>query len=196
MERVGVVEISFGGPCAFFSISCWNPLVRAAVPLVDPAAPFQMTVPAGCSAPLMRPWASSAPGLPEQALHRLLFQRSYQGSRVRAVYQQRSPTPCLPQLSCCLHYAPCTPGTSSLSTLILINESSPVLTGSIKHLLAGGVFAGFLVSSSIPPARVLLVTARYLKLTALAVTISGFLLALEIHLTTQNLKLSYPSNLS
>ena len=35
----------------------------------------------------------------------------------------------------------------------------------------------------------------YLKLTALAVTISGFILALEINFTTQKSKFNYPSNL-
>ena len=35
----------------------------------------------------------------------------------------------------------------------------------------------------------------YLKLTALTVTIIGFILALELNLTTKNLKFNYPTNL-
>lgn len=35
---------------------------------------------------------------------------------------------------------------------------------------------------------------HYLKMTALAVTILGFILALELNLTTQGLKFNYPSN--
>nr|WQF68869.1 NADH dehydrogenase subunit 5 [Paradoxurus hermaphroditus] len=82
------------------------------------------------------------------------------------------------------------------NSLILINENNPLLMNSIKRLLMGSIFAGYLISQNIPPMTIPQMTMPYyLKLTALAVTIMGFILALELNLTTKNLKFNYPTNL-
>nr|NP_149954.1 NADH dehydrogenase subunit 5 [Episoriculus fumidus]Q953I4.1 RecName: Full=NADH-ubiquinone oxidoreductase chain 5; AltName: Full=NADH dehydrogenase subunit 5 [Episoriculus fumidus]AAK71091.1 NADH dehydrogenase subunit 5 [Episoriculus fumidus] len=81
------------------------------------------------------------------------------------------------------------------STLILINENNPLLINSIKRLLIGSIFAGFIISLNITPMTIPQMTMpTHLKLTALIITLTGFILALEISLMTQNLKLSYPHN--
>eukprot|EP00069_Balaena_mysticetus_P000892 bmy_14919T0 len=78
-----------------------------------------------------------------------------------------------------------------------INENNPLLVNSIKRLLIRSIFAGFLISNSIPPTTIPLITIPlYLKLTALAVTALGFVLAFEINLNTQNLKYTHPSSSS
>nr|YP_010036985.1 NADH dehydrogenase subunit 5 [Galidia elegans]QQW47527.1 NADH dehydrogenase subunit 5 [Galidia elegans] len=78
---------------------------------------------------------------------------------------------------------------------ILINENNPPLMNSIKRLLIGSIFAGYLISHNIPPMNIPQMTMpHYLKLTALTVTVVGFILALELSLITKNLKLNYPSN--
>lgn len=82
------------------------------------------------------------------------------------------------------------------NSLILINENNPLLINSIKRLLIGSIFAGYLISQNIPPTTVPQITMPYyLKLTALAVTIIGFILALELNLVTKSLKFNYPTNL-
>nr|ULC84334.1 NADH dehydrogenase subunit 5 [Hippotragus equinus] len=81
------------------------------------------------------------------------------------------------------------------STLITISENNPLLINSIKRLLIGSLFAGFIISNNIPPTTIPQMTMPYyLKMTALAVTILGFILALEINNMTRNLKFNYPSN--
>nr|ULC83385.1 NADH dehydrogenase subunit 5 [Hippotragus equinus]WPR17871.1 NADH dehydrogenase subunit 5 [Hippotragus equinus]WPR17884.1 NADH dehydrogenase subunit 5 [Hippotragus equinus] len=81
------------------------------------------------------------------------------------------------------------------STLITINENNPLLINSIKRLLIGSLFAGFIISNNIPPTTIPQMTMPYyLKMMALAVTILGFILALEINNMTRNLKFNYPSN--
>ncbi|TEA24910.1 hypothetical protein DBR06_SOUSAS33610007, partial [Sousa chinensis] len=75
------------------------------------------------------------------------------------------------------------------------NENNPLLTNSVKRLLAVSIFAGFITSSKIPPMTIPQITIPdYLTLTAFAVPILGFILAFEISPTTQNLKFKYPSN--
>nr|QQW47995.1 NADH dehydrogenase subunit 5 [Suricata suricatta] len=86
-------------------------------------------------------------------------------------------------------------GQPRYNPLILINENNPLLMNSIKRLLIGSIFAGYLISYNIPPMNVPQMTMpHYLKLTALTVTIMGFILALELNLMTKNLKYDYPSN--
>nr|UFX54087.1 NADH dehydrogenase subunit 5 [Cryptotis goldmani] len=80
-------------------------------------------------------------------------------------------------------------------TLILTNENNPLLINSIKRLLIGSIFAGFIISYNITPMTTPQMTMpSYLKLTALIVTLTGFALAMELNLMTQNLKLPQPHN--
>nr|YP_007626521.1 NADH dehydrogenase subunit 5 [Philantomba maxwellii]AEP21985.1 NADH dehydrogenase subunit 5 [Philantomba maxwellii] len=86
-------------------------------------------------------------------------------------------------------------GQPRFPTLITINENNPFLINSIKRLLIGSLFAGFIISNNIPPTTIPQMTMPYyLKMTALAVTVLGFVLALEISNMTHNLKFNYPSN--
>nr|YP_008578463.1 NADH dehydrogenase subunit 5 [Rhinophylla pumilio]CDF66079.1 ND5 [Rhinophylla pumilio] len=79
---------------------------------------------------------------------------------------------------------------------ILINENNPLLFNPIKRLLFGSIFAGFLISKSIPPMTIIPMTMpSYLKLTALIVTLTGFILALELNMAMLNLKFNTPSDL-
>nr|YP_009368059.1 NADH dehydrogenase subunit 5 [Lepilemur leucopus]ADP68099.1 NADH dehydrogenase subunit 5 [Lepilemur leucopus] len=76
----------------------------------------------------------------------------------------------------------------------MINENNPLLVNSIKRLAIGSIFAGFLLSSNIPPLTTPQMTMpTYLKMMALTVTILGFTLAMELSLMTNNLKLKSPS---
>nr|YP_009034047.1 NADH dehydrogenase subunit 5 [Chrysocyon brachyurus]AHZ58296.1 NADH dehydrogenase subunit 5 [Chrysocyon brachyurus] len=86
-------------------------------------------------------------------------------------------------------------GQPRFSPMIFINENNPLLINSIKRLLIGSVFAGYIISHSITPTTIPQMTMpHYLKMTALTVTLLGFILALELNLTTQGLKFNYPSN--
>nr|URH14322.1 NADH dehydrogenase subunit 5 [Chiropotes albinasus] len=79
------------------------------------------------------------------------------------------------------------------NNLILINENNPLLMKPINRLAMGSIFAGFLISNCTPPMTHPQVTMpQYLKLTALGVTISGLLMAMELSLMTNNMKLSMP----
>nr|YP_007625039.1 NADH dehydrogenase subunit 5 [Arabitragus jayakari]ACI24416.1 NADH dehydrogenase subunit 5 [Arabitragus jayakari] len=87
-------------------------------------------------------------------------------------------------------------GQPRFPTLITINENNPLLTNSIKRLLIGSLFAGFIISNNIPPTTIPQMTMPYyLKMTALMITILGFILALEISNTTHYLKFNHPSNM-
>nr|AKC99316.1 NADH dehydrogenase subunit 5 [Pseudois nayaur szechuanensis] len=86
-------------------------------------------------------------------------------------------------------------GQPRFPTLININENNPFLTNSIKRLLIGSLFAGFIISNSIPPTTIPQMTMpHHLKMTALTITILSFILALEISNMTHYLKFNYPSN--
>nr|QLD21550.1 NADH dehydrogenase subunit 5 [Guerlinguetus brasiliensis] len=86
-------------------------------------------------------------------------------------------------------------GQPRFSTLITINENNSQLMNSIKRLLIGSIFAGFLLSHNIPPMNTPLLTMPlYLKTTALFVTIMGFIIAMELNQLTINLKLNYYSH--
>ncbi|YP_778809.1 NADH dehydrogenase subunit 5 (mitochondrion) [Leptonychotes weddellii] len=87
-------------------------------------------------------------------------------------------------------------GQPRFNPMITTNENNPHLINSIKRLLLGSIFAGYLISQNITPTTIPQMTMPYyLKLTALSVTLLGFILALELNLTSQSLKLKYPSNL-
>nr|YP_010031628.1 NADH dehydrogenase subunit 5 [Chodsigoa parva]QOV03047.1 NADH dehydrogenase subunit 5 [Chodsigoa parva] len=80
-------------------------------------------------------------------------------------------------------------------TMILINENNPLLLNSIKRLLIGSIFAGFIISLNLTPMTIPQMTMpTHLKLTALFIPLTGFALAIELNLITQNLKLSIPHN--
>nr|YP_009754851.1 NADH dehydrogenase subunit 5 [Myonycteris torquata]QIP52951.1 NADH dehydrogenase subunit 5 [Myonycteris torquata] len=85
-------------------------------------------------------------------------------------------------------------GQPRFPTLILINENNPLLINPIKRLLLGSIFAGFLISNSITPTTIPQMTMpMYLKITAMLVTLLGFIVALELNTATQNLKHTAPS---
>nr|YP_007626352.1 NADH dehydrogenase subunit 5 [Naemorhedus baileyi]AEP21699.1 NADH dehydrogenase subunit 5 [Naemorhedus baileyi]AJJ48772.1 NADH dehydrogenase subunit 5 [Naemorhedus baileyi] len=87
-------------------------------------------------------------------------------------------------------------GQPRFPTLITINENNPLLINSIKRLLIGSLFAGFIISNNIPPTTIPQMTMPYyLKMTALAITTLGFILALETSNMTHNLKFNHPSNI-
>nr|UEK24995.1 NADH dehydrogenase subunit 5 [Conepatus semistriatus] len=87
-------------------------------------------------------------------------------------------------------------GQPRFNPTIFINENNLLLTNPIKRLLLGSIFAGFLITYNITPTTIPQMTMPfYLKITALAVTIMGFILALELNLMNQNLKPNYPSDL-
>nr|YP_009368280.1 NADH dehydrogenase subunit 5 [Lepilemur jamesorum]ADP68398.1 NADH dehydrogenase subunit 5 [Lepilemur jamesorum] len=77
----------------------------------------------------------------------------------------------------------------------IINENNPSLINSIKRLAIGSIFAGFFMSSNIPPLTTLQMTMpTYLKTMALIMTLLGLILAMELNLMTNNLKLKSPSH--
>ncbi|KAI5756649.1 NADH dehydrogenase subunit 5 (mitochondrion) [Gulo gulo luscus] len=87
-------------------------------------------------------------------------------------------------------------GQPRFNPIITINENNPPLINSIKRLLFGSIFAGFLISYNITPTTTPQMTMpHYLKMMALTVTILGFILALELNLMMQNLKFKHPSDL-
>nr|YP_009463009.1 NADH dehydrogenase subunit 5 [Mesoplodon stejnegeri]AUW35252.1 NADH dehydrogenase subunit 5 [Mesoplodon stejnegeri] len=78
-----------------------------------------------------------------------------------------------------------------------INENNPLLINPIKRLLIGSIFTGFILINNIPPMTTPLMTMPlHLKLTALTMTILGFIIAFEINLNTQYLKYTHNSNFS
>lgn len=88
-------------------------------------------------------------------------------------------------------------GKPRFPSLVLINENNPLLINSITRLLAGSIFAGFIISNNIPPITVPQITIPlYLKITALLVSLIGFTLAIELNNLTQNLKHKNPSAIS
>nr|QIP53029.1 NADH dehydrogenase subunit 5 [Rousettus aegyptiacus] len=85
-------------------------------------------------------------------------------------------------------------GQPRFPALILINENNPLLINPIKRLLIGSIFAGFFISNNITPTTIPQMTMpTYLKITAMLVTLLGFIVALELNMATQNLKLTPPS---
>nr|WFF50917.1 NADH dehydrogenase subunit 5 [Helarctos malayanus]WFF50956.1 NADH dehydrogenase subunit 5 [Helarctos malayanus]WFF50982.1 NADH dehydrogenase subunit 5 [Helarctos malayanus]WFF51008.1 NADH dehydrogenase subunit 5 [Helarctos malayanus]WFF51021.1 NADH dehydrogenase subunit 5 [Helarctos malayanus] len=86
-------------------------------------------------------------------------------------------------------------GQPRFNPAIVINENNPLLINSIKRLLLGSIFAGYLISHNITPTTIPQMTMpHYLKTTALAVTMLGFILALELNSTMQGLKFNYSQN--
>nr|QZJ46477.1 NADH dehydrogenase subunit 5 [Lophuromys simensis] len=78
--------------------------------------------------------------------------------------------------------------------LIIMNENNPKLTNPIKRLALGSIFAGFIISHNIPPTNIQTLTMPLLlKMTALFITILGFIIALELNNLTTNLTKNKPS---
>ena len=74
-------------------------------------------------------------------------------------------------------------------------ENNALLVNSIKHLLIGSIFAGFIISDNIPQTTIPHITIPcHLKLTALTVIILSFIVALKISNMAQNLKFNCSSN--
>uniref|UniRef100_UPI00315D7606 NADH dehydrogenase subunit 5 n=1 Tax=Akodon affinis TaxID=230186 RepID=UPI00315D7606 len=72
--------------------------------------------------------------------------------------------------------------------LLTMNENNPQLINPIKRLAYGSILAGFLLSQNIPPSNIQIMTMPlYLKTTAIMVTITGFITALELNKLTNNL---------
>nr|AXY95317.1 NADH dehydrogenase subunit 5 [Trachypithecus germaini] len=87
-------------------------------------------------------------------------------------------------------------GQPRFSTSVHINENNPALLNPIKRLTLGSLLAGFLITNNIfPTTPPQLTMPHYLKLLALCVTILGFLMALDLTLMTNNLKMSTPSHM-
>nr|YP_010574469.1 NADH dehydrogenase subunit 5 [Chaetodipus penicillatus]UZH94563.1 NADH dehydrogenase subunit 5 [Chaetodipus penicillatus] len=77
-----------------------------------------------------------------------------------------------------------------------INENHPNLINPIKRLLLGSIFAGFLLSSFINPTYIQTMTMPlYIKFTALAITLLGFLIAMELNVMASYTKI-YPKSYS
>nr|YP_009020440.1 NADH dehydrogenase subunit 5 [Pastinachus ater]CDN85529.1 NADH dehydrogenase subunit 5 [Pastinachus ater] len=71
-----------------------------------------------------------------------------------------------------------------------INENNPLLINPIKRLAYGSILAGLIITSNMPPTKTQIMTMTpLLKLSALMITILGFMLALELaNLTSTQLK--------
>nr|ACB73094.1 NADH dehydrogenase subunit 5 [Piliocolobus kirkii]ACB73098.1 NADH dehydrogenase subunit 5 [Piliocolobus kirkii] len=87
-------------------------------------------------------------------------------------------------------------GQPRFSTSIIINENNPALLNPLKRLTLGSIIAGFLITNNISPTMIPQTTMpHYLKYLALCVTILGFLMALDLILMTNNLKMNKPSHM-
>nr|YP_011014898.1 NADH dehydrogenase subunit 5 [Grammomys macmillani]WQB60272.1 NADH dehydrogenase subunit 5 [Grammomys macmillani] len=72
--------------------------------------------------------------------------------------------------------------------LTIMNEKTPNMINPIKRLATGSILAGFFISSNIPPTNLPILTMPwYLKTTALLISITGFLVALELNNMSFNL---------
>lgn len=66
--------------------------------------------------------------------------------------------------------------------IIIINENNPNLVNPIKRLALGSILAGYIISNSLPPTNIQVLTIPwYLKILALLISILGFLIALELN---------------
>nr|WIF29391.1 NADH dehydrogenase subunit 5 [Atelerix albiventris] len=83
------------------------------------------------------------------------------------------------------------PRYNPLSTM---NENNIPLTNSIKRLLMGSIFAGFIFTHSVNPLYIPPMTLpQHMKLMALMLMLFGFILALDLNMMTYYLKMPYNS---
>nr|AAL83410.1 NADH dehydrogenase subunit 5 [Trichosurus vulpecula] len=69
-----------------------------------------------------------------------------------------------------------------------INENNPNLTNPIMRLAMGSIFAGFILTTNIPPTSIITMTMPpTTKMSALMVTILGLLIAMELNSSTNKL---------
>nr|YP_010429084.1 NADH dehydrogenase subunit 5 [Hylomyscus endorobae]USQ66473.1 NADH dehydrogenase subunit 5 [Hylomyscus endorobae] len=72
--------------------------------------------------------------------------------------------------------------------MIIIDENNPNLINPIKRLALGSILAGYVISNNIPPTNIQILTMPvYLKITALVISILGFIIALELNNLTLKL---------
>nr|UFK29116.1 NADH dehydrogenase subunit 5 [Geomys arenarius] len=84
--------------------------------------------------------------------------------------------------------------TPRYNSVINMTENDSKLTSPIKRLMLGSIFAGFLLSNLIQPMNVQNMTMPFtIKITAMLVTIVGVMVAMELNLMTQYMKM-YPNN--
>nr|UFK29103.1 NADH dehydrogenase subunit 5 [Geomys texensis] len=84
--------------------------------------------------------------------------------------------------------------TPRCNSVMNMNENDNKLTNPIKRLMLGSIFAGFLLSNFIQPVNVQNMTMPFtIKITAMLVTIMGVMVAMELNLMTQYMKM-YPNN--
>nr|YP_007625624.1 NADH dehydrogenase subunit 5 [Procolobus verus]ADZ37122.1 NADH dehydrogenase subunit 5 [Procolobus verus] len=87
-------------------------------------------------------------------------------------------------------------GQPRFSTSININENNPALLNPLKRLAIGSMLAGFFITNNVSPTTLPQLTMPYyLKHLALCVTTLGFLMALDLALMTNNIKMSTPSHM-
>nr|AES86250.1 NADH dehydrogenase subunit 5 [Galeopterus variegatus] len=87
-------------------------------------------------------------------------------------------------------------GQPRFPALMNTNENNPHLANPTKRLMIGSIFAGFIISSNIPPTDIPQMTMPpYLKLSTLLITTFGFILALELCLDSLNPNTKSPSPL-
>nr|QII41600.1 NADH dehydrogenase subunit 5 [Cercopithecus erythrotis camerunensis] len=87
-------------------------------------------------------------------------------------------------------------GPPRFPALTNINENNPTLLNPIKRLTMGSIIAGFLITNYIPPTSLPQPTMpHHLKLSALCATTLGFLMALDLTLMTNKLKMNNPSQM-
>nr|AIW63749.1 NADH dehydrogenase subunit 5 [Microcebus arnholdi] len=87
-------------------------------------------------------------------------------------------------------------GQPRFTSVSIVNENNPLLINPIKRLMIGSIFAGFFLFLNILPTNIPQMTMpTYLKLMAMMVTLLGFMLAMELNIMTNNLKLNMPSDM-
>nr|YP_009414257.1 NADH dehydrogenase subunit 5 [Microcebus lehilahytsara]AIW64100.1 NADH dehydrogenase subunit 5 [Microcebus lehilahytsara] len=87
-------------------------------------------------------------------------------------------------------------GQPRFTSMSIVNENNPLLINPIKRLMIGSIFAGFFLSLNILPTNTPQMTMpTYLKLMAMTVTLLGFMLAMELNIMTNNLKLNMSSDM-